>query len=79
MPFQRDARYAAEVGRAYGEYLTTYTSSTGQVRAYLFRQGGRVTAHVTFPSGLFASSVTDPTSPTCGGMPGSTALTSNSN
>jgi hypothetical protein len=60
MHFERDPRYAAEVGPFYGEYLTTYTSVTGQVRAYLFRQGGKVTAHVMFPTGLFASRVTDP-------------------
>ncbi len=61
MPFQRDETYAADIGRVYGEYLATYTSGGGQVRADLFRRGdGRVEAHVSFPRGVFASSVTDP-------------------
>jgi hypothetical protein len=60
MPFERDEKYAAEVGPYWGEYLTTYTSGSGQIRAYLFRQGDRVTAHVAFPRGVFASSVTEP-------------------
>ena len=60
MPFQKDENYAAEIGNAYGEYLATYTSGTGQVRAYLFRKGKRVEAHVSLPTGFFASRVTDP-------------------
>ncbi len=61
MLFQRDERYAADVGKVYGEYLTTYKSSSGQDRAYLFRKSdGRVEAHVSFPGGFFASGVTDP-------------------
>jgi hypothetical protein len=61
MPFRRDEKYAAEVGRIYGEYLVTYTSPSGQVRAYLFRKpDGQVEAHVSFPGGFFASGVTDP-------------------
>ncbi len=61
MRFYRDERYAAEVGRFYGEYLTSYTSGTGQARADLFRKGdGQVEAHVSFPGGRFASAVTDP-------------------
>jgi hypothetical protein len=60
MPFQRDERYAAEIGRIFGDYLTTYASEGGQVRAYLFRKGDRVDAHVSFRRGLFARDVTDP-------------------
>jgi hypothetical protein len=60
MPIQMDSQYAAEIGKAYGEYLFTYTSSNDQVRAYLFRRGDRVEAHVSFPRGTFASGVTDP-------------------
>ena len=60
MPFRRDERYAAEVGRIYGEYLATYSSSSDQVRAYLFRQpDGHVEAHVSFRGGVLASGVTD--------------------
>jgi hypothetical protein len=60
MPFQNDEKYAAEIGSAYGDYLITYTSKSGQVRAYLFRKGNRVEAHVSLPAGFFASGVTDP-------------------
>lgn len=44
----------------FGEYLTTFTSRTGQVRADLFRVGQIVNAHVSFPTGMDATSVTDP-------------------
>lgn len=61
MAFRKDERYAAEVGRVYGEYLVTYISPSGQVNAYLFRKpNGQVEAHVSFPGGSFASGVTDP-------------------
>lgn len=59
MAFHRDEKYAAHDDKVFGEYLTTYTSATGQVRAYLFEQYGKVVAHVTFPTGLWASRVTD--------------------
>jgi hypothetical protein len=61
MPFQRDEKYAAEVGSAFGEYLTTFVSEPrGQVRADVFRNGKRVEAHVSFPTGIVASGVTEP-------------------
>jgi hypothetical protein len=60
MPFSRDEQYAAEVGKVYGEYLVTYTSGSGQVRAYLFRKADKVEAHVSFRPGVFASGSTDP-------------------
>lgn len=61
MPFQRDEKYAAEVGNVFGEYLTTFSSEPrGQVQAYLFRKGRRVEAHVSFPTGMLASNVTEP-------------------
>lgn len=59
MPFQRDPEYIQEPS-VFGEYLSTYTSPQGQVRAVLFRKGGNVVAHVSFPRGVFASRVTDP-------------------
>jgi len=40
MPFHRDQQYGQEVGSVFGEYLTTYSSANGQVRAVLFRKGG---------------------------------------
>jgi hypothetical protein len=60
MPFHRDSQYAKDVGSAIGEYLTTYTSPHGQISAVLFRRGDRVDAHVSLPSGVFASRVTEP-------------------
>jgi hypothetical protein len=59
MPFKKDMKYAAEIGKAFGEYLITYQSEHGQVRADLFRPGKRVLAYVSFPTGLSASHVTD--------------------
>jgi hypothetical protein len=60
MPFEVDRRLAADVGGAFGEYLITFISDRGQVRADLFRRSGAVVAHVSFPTGLDAGSVTDP-------------------
>ena len=60
MPFQTDDRLAGDVRKAFGEYITTFTSTGGQVRADLFRTGRVVVAHVSFPTGLDAGSVTDP-------------------
>jgi hypothetical protein len=60
MPFRPDPQYAQKVGGVFGDYLTTYTSTNGQVRAVLFRKGGRVEAHVSFPRFVFASGVTEP-------------------
>jgi hypothetical protein len=61
MAFQRDEKYAAEVGAVFGEYLTTFVSQPGgQVRADLFREKRRVVAHVSFPTGIEASEVTEP-------------------
>jgi hypothetical protein len=60
MPFQTDETLARDVGKMFGEYITTFTSRGGQVRADLFRRGRLVEAHVSFPTGLEAGSVTDP-------------------
>ncbi len=61
MPFQKDEKYAAEVGSVFGEYLTTFVSEPrGQVRADVFRKGKRVEAYVSFPTGIDASGVTEP-------------------
>jgi len=61
MPFQRDQNYAAEVGGAFGEYLTTYVSEpAGQVRADIFQEKRRVVAHVSFPTGIAASEASEP-------------------
>jgi hypothetical protein len=60
MPFQTDPRVSALAGKLWGEYLTSYTSSRGEVRAELFRKGGQVTAYVSFPTGLDGIGVKDP-------------------
>ena len=60
MPFQTDESLERDVRRAFGEYITTFTSKGGQVRADLFRKGREVVAHVSFPTGRDAGSVTDP-------------------
>lgn len=60
MPFQTDERLARDVRKTFGEYITTFTSRGRQVRADLFRKGSAVVAHVSFSTGLDATSVTDP-------------------
>src|SRR5438552_11354309 len=61
MPFQRDDKYALDIGTVFGDYLTTFTSAPrGQIRADIFRKGNQVDAHVSFPTGLDASGVTEP-------------------
>jgi hypothetical protein len=61
MPFQKDQKYAAEVGSVFGDYLTTYVSEPGgQVRADIFKEKRRVVAHVSFPTGIAASEVSEP-------------------
>jgi hypothetical protein len=54
MPFQTDDRLARDVRKTFGEYITTFSSKGGQVRADLFRTGRVVVAHVSFPTGLDA-------------------------
>ncbi len=61
MAFERDAKYAAEVGNVFGEYLITYISEPqGQVRADIFRKGRRIEAHISFPTGIAASGAMEP-------------------
>ena len=63
MPLETDDRLVAELAQigvvAYGEYLGTFVSQHGQVRADLFRRGDWLDAHVSFPTGLTGSTVTD--------------------
>jgi hypothetical protein len=59
MPFKNDTELADDVGAMFGEYLATYESETGQVRADVFREGERLKAHVSFPTGLKPYEVTD--------------------
>ena len=60
MPFTIDQRLTDEASRVFGTYLTTFTSTGGQVRADLFRRGREVVAHVSFTGDLDATRVTDP-------------------
>jgi hypothetical protein len=60
MPFQADAALARDAGKTFGDYLTTFKSRAGQVRADLFRSSKLVKAYVSFPTGLDAGRVTDP-------------------
>jgi hypothetical protein len=60
MPFQKDHRLGSDAKGVFGEYLDTFLSRTGQVRADLFRRGQIVVAHVSFPTGLDANTVKDP-------------------
>lgn len=60
MPFKTDETLGSDVRKTFGEYMTTFTSRGGQVRADLFREGRAVVAHVSFPTGLDAADVTDP-------------------
>lgn len=60
MAFQNDDRLAAGEAEMFGEYLTTFLSNTGQVRADIFRAGRIVIAHVCFPTSANEWDVTDP-------------------
>ncbi len=59
MPVQVDAAFAAAVKNNYGEYAGTFQSENSQVRADMFKQGEWLVAHVSFPTGLDLSSVSD--------------------
>jgi hypothetical protein len=60
MAFHKDDRIAMEAMRGFGEYIETFVSKTGQVRADLFRRGRIVVAHVSFPTGMEPNTVKDP-------------------
>ena len=60
MFFEKDRSLASEAAGMFGEYLDTFTSRNGEVRADLFRKGRVVVAHVSFPTGLDANTVRDP-------------------
>jgi hypothetical protein len=59
MPFAKNPTIAEEVGDVFGEYDSTFTSDTGQVRAELFRRGGSMIAYVSFASGWNVQNITD--------------------
>ena len=59
MAFQHDAAFAAEVKKFFGDYIGTFESEHRQIRADMFKNGGLLEAHVSFPTGLSAERVTD--------------------
>ena len=59
MPFIRDEVLERDVGTAYGEYLGTFLSAQGEVRADIFDTATEVIAHVSFPTGLSPANVSD--------------------
>jgi hypothetical protein len=59
MPFQTDKQLAEEKVSIFGEYIITFISEGGQVRADFTRRGGAVVAYVSFPTGLDATNATD--------------------
>ena len=59
MAFQQDTAFAAEVKTYFGDYVGTFESEHRQVRADMFTSGGLLVAHVSFPTGLSATRVTD--------------------
>ena len=59
MPFVRNAEVVEALGNTYGEYDSTFTSESGQVRADLFRQRDALVAYISFPEGRQIQDVTD--------------------
>jgi hypothetical protein len=59
MSFAADPILITEPGLAFGQYLITFTSQNGQVRADIFRRGRLIEAHVSFPTGLDGTNVAD--------------------
>jgi hypothetical protein len=59
MAFQHDAAFAAEVKDFFGHYIGTFESDQRQIRADMFRNGELLEAHVSFPTGLSATRVTE--------------------
>lgn len=59
MPVQMDTVFAAAVKNHYGEYAGTFRSENSQVRADMFKEGEWLVAHVSFPTGLDLTSVSD--------------------
>lgn len=59
MPFVKNTAFAEDVGDTYGNYDSTFTSETGQVRAELFRRGGSLVAYISFADGRSIQEITD--------------------
>lgn len=61
MPFLIEPRLRDEEDyrRRFGEYLSTFLSEHGQVRADLFRRGDRLDVHISYPTELHPDTVSD--------------------
>jgi len=59
MPFVKKTAFAEDVGDRYGQYDSTFTSETGQVRAELFCRGESLVAYVSLAEGRQIQDVTD--------------------
>jgi hypothetical protein len=59
MKLIQDKALKKDVGNDYGKYLGTYFSARREARADLFDCGGRVTAYITYPTGLNPTSIED--------------------
>ncbi len=55
----QDKELEEDASPQFGKYLGTFLSARGQVRADLFDDSSRVTAYLSFPTGLSVSSVED--------------------
>lgn len=60
MKLSQDQALKKEAGTQYGRYLGTYFSTRRQARADLFDDGIRVTAYITYPTGLNPTNIEDP-------------------
>ena len=56
----QDKALKKAVGTDYGKYLGTYFSARREARADLFDLGGRVTAYISYPTGLNPTNIEDP-------------------
>ncbi len=59
MPLIHDEVMERDVGTAFGEYLGTFLSARGEVRADIFDTVSEVIAHVSVPTGLGPANVQD--------------------
>jgi hypothetical protein len=59
MTLIQDQALKKAVGSDYGKYLGTFFSARGQVRADLFDDGLRVTAYISYPTGLNPTNIED--------------------
>ena len=59
MQLIQDKALKKAVGNDYGKYLGTYFSARREARADLFDLGGRVTAYISYPTGLNPTNIED--------------------